>query len=86
MMREMRVDRRINGAIKRTTNNLDRLYVNKEGEDIISKLRMRCCNGFISWNGTGMKGLIKAHRNCPLCDAILDTRNSPPVENREPAA
>lgn len=85
-MRKMRVDRRINDAIKRTTNNLDRLYVNKEGEDIVSKLRMRCCNGFINWNGTGMKGLVKAHLNCPLCDAILDTRKAQLAENREPSA
>ena len=76
MVRKMRVDRRVNGAIRRITNNLDRLYLNKEGEDIVSKLRMRCCDGFIDWNGTGMGGLLKTRETCPLCDAALDTRKS----------
>ena len=79
MVNKMKVDRRMGNAIRRTTNNLDRLYVNKEGEDIVSKLRMRCCGGFINWNGTGLKGLIKARKTCPLCDADLDTRKAQPT-------
>ncbi len=77
MVRKLRVDRRRNGATRKTGNNLDRLYVNKKGEDIVSKLRMRCCDGFINWNGSGMRELIKVCDRCPLCNAVLDTRKYP---------
>lgn len=69
------VDRR-NGIYKRGTNRLNQKYINKSGQDITSRLRMRCCGKFIIWNGTGLRGLLKETSNCPLCCAGLDTRKN----------
>lgn len=67
-------DRRNRPIHRKEIDLLDQMYVNREGQDIISKLRMRCCDRFIKWNGTGMKGLLKATNTCPVCSARLDTR------------
>ena len=67
-------ERRNKGIVKKEIDLLDQMYVNRENQDIVSKLRMRCCDRFINWDGSGMKGLLKATPTCPICSATLDTR------------
>lgn len=70
------VDRRNKGVVKKDPDLLDLLYVNKSSQDIVSTLRMRCCDKFLRWDGSGRAGLLKKMDRCPFCDAVLDTRGN----------
>ncbi len=39
--------------------------------DRVSALNMPCCDRFLRWNGSGMKGLMAESADCPLCGAKL---------------
>lgn len=67
-------DRRNRVVVKKDPDFLDLMYVNKSNQDIVSSLRMRCCDQFLRWDGSGRAGLLKKTARCPLCNAELDTR------------
>jgi len=45
--------------------------------DIVSKLRMPCCNNYIEWNGTGLSGFIRHYSKCLLCGQDLVNYKKP---------
>ncbi len=73
-------DRRNRGVVQKDPDLLDLMYVNRSNRDIVSTLRMRCCDKFLRWDGSGREGLHKKLERCPLCNAELDTRGGKSAE------